>query len=130
MIVVFGMAAGCSSHRAILCNHCHMVVELDIFSGQPNPRWELSREQARILQEKLLLLPARSGPAHMFDGLGYRGVIVHDVDEQRSYMKVGFGWVVRSESVYEDQGRMLERWLLSTGKGRIDDRLLAAINLN
>jgi hypothetical protein len=32
--------------------------------------------------------------------------------------------------VYEDQGRMLEQWLLSTGKGKIDDRLLAATNLD
>lgn len=129
-MVVAGAMAGCSSHRAVLWHDDPMVVELDIFSGQPNPRWELSGESARIFTEKLRSLPARSGPAHMFDGLGYRGLIVHRVDEQRFDVKVGFGWVVRSESVFEDQGRMVERWLLGTGKGKIDDRLLAAANLD
>lgn len=107
-----------------------MVVELDIFSGQPNPRWELSREQAQGLHEKLLLLHAYSGPTHMNDGLGYRGLIIHDLDDQHSNIRVGFGWIVRSGSVYKDEDRALERWLLSTGKGKIDDRLLAAPGLD
>ncbi len=54
-----------------------MTVELDVFSGRPNPRWELT-EQERQRVEKLL-----SGPPEEADpgtgakaGLGYRGFVL------------------------------------------------------
>lgn len=51
-------------------------VQLDVFSGRPNPRWTLSGDRARELGERLSSVePAepREPPA-----LGYRGFLVSD----------------------------------------------------
>ncbi len=49
-----------------------MRVELDIFSGRPNPAWELSSQEAAALAELLTELP-RAGQPPAEGGLGYRG---------------------------------------------------------
>jgi hypothetical protein len=51
-------------------------VQLDVFSGRPNPRWTLSGERARELGERLTgVEPAepQEPPA-----LGYRGFLISD----------------------------------------------------
>jgi len=55
-----------------------MLVELDAFSGRPNPRWELdepSSQQLRQLQGRLTS-PLESAPEP--PGLGYRGFVYSD----------------------------------------------------
>ena len=49
-----------------------MEVELDAFSGRPNPRWETTSP----LQKKLDSLAEKTNPAPE-PGLGYRGFIIH-----------------------------------------------------
>jgi len=56
-----------------------LEIELDIFSGMPNPTWVLSQRQEKTLYELLKAEPAQiSAPTAMGTrlGLGYRGVIV------------------------------------------------------
>jgi hypothetical protein len=110
-----------------------MTVELDVFSGQPNPRWELTPEQSREFRKRVAALPHPPSPPRMFDGLGYRGLVLHDPAARSESFRVGFGWVVHQQgdaaSNFVDQGRGLEKWLLSTAKGKIDDRLLASVGL-
>ena len=53
-----------------------MEVELDAFSGRPNPRWETTSP----LQEKLDSLSEKTKPAPE-PGLGYRGFIIHQGDK-------------------------------------------------
>ncbi|MFB9429505.1 hypothetical protein [Streptoalloteichus tenebrarius] len=51
-----------------------MYVELDVFSGRPNPRWELSSEQARQLADRL---KGRDlSPPLELDQLGFRQFVV------------------------------------------------------
>ncbi len=50
-------------------------LEVDIYSGLPNPKRELTDEQFRHLMERLKTL-AVAEPAKIFDGLGYRGLVV------------------------------------------------------
>jgi hypothetical protein len=50
-------------------------VELDIYSGRPNPGWVLENREAEELSRLLQNLPARKTPAPAI-GLGYRGFIV------------------------------------------------------
>ena len=51
-----------------------MVVELDAFSGRPNPRWQLTeREAAELAQLIAGLEPAPGAPSPRPPGLGYRG---------------------------------------------------------
>ncbi len=52
-----------------------MRVELEIFSGQPNPAWELSTEEDAQLLQMLNVLPKGKGGA-LRQGLGYRGFTV------------------------------------------------------
>jgi hypothetical protein len=52
-----------------------MEIELDVFSGRPNPRWVASPERAASVSaalSSLAVAPARPEPGH----LGYRGFIV------------------------------------------------------
>jgi len=50
-------------------------IELDIFSGMPNPSFEISREDFAALCEEVTALE-NAEPALLFDGLGFRGIIV------------------------------------------------------
>jgi len=52
-----------------------MEVELDVFSGRPNPKWELNTGDTRKLQTKLDSLTEQTTPA-ADPGLGYRGFVL------------------------------------------------------
>ncbi|AUI59138.1 hypothetical protein [Amycolatopsis sp. BJA-103] len=56
-----------------------LEVELDIFSGMPNPTWTLSEREERELIERISADPAQVSPAVTPDeqfSLGYRGLLV------------------------------------------------------
>jgi hypothetical protein len=56
-----------------------LEIELDIFSGRPNPTWLLSKRQEADLYELLSADPNQISPVTAMNkrlGLGYRGVIV------------------------------------------------------
>jgi hypothetical protein len=52
-----------------------MIVELDVFSGRPNPTWSLSVEQSMELLEMLQNLPP-ADKLSQENGLGYRGFLL------------------------------------------------------
>jgi len=59
-----------------------LEVELDIFSGMPNPTWLLSASQERALVDRLDRAQAQLSPAAPATtrlGLGYRGLIVRRI---------------------------------------------------
>jgi len=59
-----------------------LEVELDIFSGRPNPVWILSNREERELLERLTAEPSQVSPAQAADeqfSLGYRGFIVRPI---------------------------------------------------
>lgn len=137
LIVVCIAGAGCKlQHPTLdqpLCPGCRMIVEIDIFSGRPNPRWELSPEQTLEFQQKISALHRQTPSSPAFDGLGYRGLIVRDPGNPGSFFKIGFGRILHvkdgTKSYYSDEGRSLEKWLIRTGKGKVNDSLTAAIDL-
>jgi hypothetical protein len=73
----------------VLCSACSLensyrkivliVVELDVFSGRPNPTWSLSVEQAEELLEAFQNLPP-TDKLSPETGLGYRGFILSNPD--------------------------------------------------
>lgn len=86
-----------------------MLVELDVFSGRPNPRWELdedTRQELHRLQSRLT--PTRQAPAEP-PGLGYRGFLYSDatgrVHAYRGYVKTARG-------VLSDPSFSIERFVL------------------
>ena len=58
-----------------------MKVELDVFSGRPNPTWRLSSEESDELARRLKdLRPLDQAPAE--PGLGYRGFVLSTPDRK------------------------------------------------
>jgi hypothetical protein len=59
-----------------------LEIELDIFSGMPNPTWVLSKRQEATLYELLRAEPSQMSRVTALDqrfGLGYRGLIVRRI---------------------------------------------------
>lgn len=112
-----------------------MRVELDIFSGRPNPAWDLTAEESSECLKRLRDLP-QIDSGDVQQGLGYRGIIVTSGDSQG----VGFDRLVVSQGrvlvkqaddtrSFLDRERAFEYWLFRTGKGRVDKALFDQIAL-
>lgn len=99
-------------------------VELDIFSGRPNPTWELSPEQGRELRERIARLP-RMADGTFPDPLGYRGInaVLPGSDGNESIRL--FAGTVRHQTqdatlFLNDADRQVERWLAETGAPHLE----------
>lgn len=99
-----------------------VTVELDIFSGRPNPSWLLADEQIPALMDRLRALESAAGGS-IAAPLGYRGLIVRlDGGEPRVVTiqagtvelqgAAGVGWA-------RDTDRQLERWLIDQGRSTL-----------
>ncbi|KRA64709.1 hypothetical protein ASD79_19895 [Caulobacter sp. Root655] len=88
-----------------------MLVELDVFSGRPNPRWRLDERNHR----EFLKLQGRLSPASAASAapdppaLGYRGFVCADRSGTRRIYK---GHVRAPHAVFDDPSFSLERFLL------------------
>jgi hypothetical protein len=106
-------------------------VELDIFSGNPNPAWTLSDADSAQFLEKLATLPAAS-PAEFDTNLGYRGFIVRIANATESSVvriQRGMVHVLRAgkDLYYSGAQRDLERWLLRTGQPFLDSTIFGIV---
>ena len=106
-------------------------VELDVFSGAPNPTWTLTDRETEALIERLARLPPAKASTLM-GNLGYRGFIVYvtpELDPQLIRVQAGIVEISggASSSYRRDRGRSLERWLLNTGRPFVKKELLQAV---
>jgi hypothetical protein len=72
-VIAFVCAIGCASPNTERADP--MEIELDVFSGRPNPNWVASPDRAASVSRALSSLPAapaRPEPGH----LGYRGFVI------------------------------------------------------
>ncbi len=85
------------------------MVELDVFSGRPNPRFQLDEHGSRKLRQlQSLLKPTSRAPAEP-PGLGYRGFLYwYATDCVRAY----HGYVKTARAVLADPAFSVERFLL------------------
>ena len=102
-------------------------VELDIFSGMPNPRWILTKVETDSFVKQVAALP-RTLASKLSGNLGYRGFIVQCAREANTQLiRIQNGIVHISKgatNVYAyDEDRKLERWLLSTGRPHLGNEL-------
>src|SRR5258708_39526519 len=85
-----------------------MEVELDAFSGRPNPKWTLSEELSSRLLGQIASLPEAKDAPQLPD-LGFRGFLLRSGD---SSMRVFGGRVViesaRPKKIYRDTRGILE----------------------
>lgn len=105
-----------------------MLVELDSFSGRPNPRWELDAQTIRHLRAIHAQLAALSGPLPEPPGLGYRG-FRYTLDDVA--WRAWAGTISSSREVLEDPERLVEHLLLATLPAELDPlraRLAQAID--
>jgi hypothetical protein len=108
-----------------------LQIELDAFSGLPNPRWELPATQAAEFLTLLRALKRADGAHGSGDGLGYRGFVVRpngDPLEGYDEIRVYRGTVTarrgdRTDS-FDDSGLVLERWLVRTAKTHVAEPVL------
>lgn len=100
-------------------------VELEIFSGRPNPTWDLSQQQGRELRERIAQLP-RAQDGSFPEPLGYRGITAvlpgADGREERIRLFDGVARVETSGATWflNDADRQLERWLAETGAPHLE----------
>jgi hypothetical protein len=86
-----------------------MTVELDVFSGRPNPRWELDEDSAESLRLLISGLPPATGVPQEPSGLGYRGFVFTTADgPARAYG----GYIITPGAVLADPSSRIERFLL------------------
>ena len=90
-----------------------VTIELDVFSGRPNPSWEPGPpEQAKLLQ-LLRSNDVVAGRPEAPPGLGYRGFIVKiGSNAEEDVLRVGGGAIERQGKYYRDEGRAVEKYLI------------------
>ena len=102
-------------------------VELDIFSGMPNPTWILTNAEADSFMKQLAALPQTSA-RELSGNLGYRGFIVQCTQgADAQLIRIQDGTVHISKGVTNvyayDEDRKWERWLLNTGRPHLKNEL-------
>jgi hypothetical protein len=106
LFVLCGCIA-CSSNKTK--QEMKISIELDVFSGRPNPLWELNPSESGELLKQLSPLPeADKNKAEFFDGLGYRGFIisVQAADKTTSspvIYRVYKGFILANDKVFSDK---------------------------
>jgi hypothetical protein len=108
-----------------------LTVELDIFSGMPNPTWTVAGHAAHQLLDTIAALRL-TPPRTLRTQLGYRGFVVRlpDDDGER-VMRVQAGTVEISSGpsveYFSDVERKLERDLLRSGESTLSPETAALV---
>jgi hypothetical protein len=104
-------------------------VVLDVFSGRPNPAWNLEGQLAEELVRRLrgLHRVERQRPSTP-PALGYRGLrLTQRAAGQKEAWQAPYevygGFVKHGDSVYLDESRSLERWVLNSGGAGVEPGL-------
>jgi hypothetical protein len=106
-------------------------VELDIFSGMPNPTWTLTNAEADELVQQLAALP-RTSPSELSGNLGYRGFVVRltrGADTELIRIQTGIVHISKgaTDLYASDADRALERWLLNTGRPHLKGEIVEIV---
>lgn len=103
----------------------HGRVDIDMTSGVMSPSWTLHPTEIEHLEQMLAALPASEMPT-LFDGLGYRGFLIHLVSPDR-LIRVQNGFVLTEEdgkqAAFADTDHQIERWLLNASQPHIAPEL-------
>lgn len=97
------------------------AVTLGLYSGRPNPQWELTADQDTHLHQIVASLPRVSGVAPQ-GGLGYSGFTVAVIGpDGRGQVVIAYAKTVALQGIastwhWRDEAGLVERFLLDTGK--------------
>jgi|HubBroStandDraft_4_1064222.scaffolds.fasta_scaffold44553_3 hypothetical protein len=104
-------------------------VVMDVFSGRPNPTWNLEGQLDEELVRRLRSLhPAGRQKALTPPDLGYRGLrLTQRAAGQKEPWQAPYeiygGFVKHGDSIYLDESRSLERWVLAAGGPGVEPEL-------
>lgn len=104
------------------------TVEADLYSGRPNPSWPLAPEEASQLVRRVDGL-APAAPVEPPGRLGYRGLRFRLYAGDREIASgESFDGHLRFQDAagprhLADPGREVERWLLATGRGKLEPQV-------
>ena len=106
-------------------------VELDIFSGMPNPTWALTTAEADALARLVAELP-RTAASELSGKLGYRGLVVkitRGTGTRLVRVQAGSVHIVEGGTTIQarDEGRALERWLVRTGRPHLTENIMEIV---
>lgn len=116
-------------------SHGSTVVEVDLYSGRPNPIFALSSEATGEFFRRFAALPPASGAVGVREeGLGYRGLRLTQALPEASVAEirvlngtVAIREVEGTERLLADPRRELERWLVGLGAHELGPDLMAAL---
>jgi hypothetical protein len=103
-----------------------ITVTLDVFSGRPNPSWQLHGTQAQTLLQMLEGVRKAGAPSQPCEppGLGYRGLQVTVPSASEVAHWHVFGDCVRyQDQIFKDSGRALEAYQLRSVPERLKREL-------
>ena len=109
------------------------VLELCIFSGRPNPSWEIQVDAALEIYQFALSLP-QTEPGKSFEGLGYRGfILIFQEDNLENFscsIYLGLVMIKNGKTVVykRDKQLILENRLLKWAEGNVDESLLLIVH--
>jgi hypothetical protein len=132
----FLILAGCISCASNKANQrMKIFVQLDVFSGRPNPSWELSpSESGELLKQLSLLTEVDKNNAPFHDNLGYRGFIISFQEDGSTkpppnVYRVYKGFVLMNGKVYSDSSYIEKQLLEQAGNKGFKD-IIEALKLN
>jgi hypothetical protein len=103
-------------------------VEIDVYSGRPNPSWELGPADSRALGELVRRLPHARGAGDYRDGLGFRGFIVDLIEDGNPLQLRISATSISDGSIYFfDEHREVEKFLLSKMPADLRKQLSSAL---
>lgn len=108
-----------------------MTVELQVYSGRPNPSWQLDGQDVAELQRRLTNLPRRR-QSFVEGGLGYGGFVIKNPEKAGGlpaliYVLNGVGVLDRDGIASYEDARDLELWLLDQARGRGHGAILSEL---
>jgi hypothetical protein len=110
------------------------TVEADLYSGRPNPAWSLTPEEVVTLVERVDGL-APADEVELPDRLGYRGLRFRLQAQGREITSGdSFDGHLRVQDSagprhLADPGNEVERWLLATGRGKIEPQVYETLKI-
>lgn len=95
-------------------------LELDCFSGRPNPKFEIAKEDFAVLYSEIQRLETIT-PQPLFDGLGFRGFVLSDsfatlISVQQHIIKIA----INKSAQYKKNNRAILTRLISLA-GKYDE---------
>jgi hypothetical protein len=121
------------SHMVFITTEVQLLieVEVDLYSGRPNPRFALTPDAAAELERRLSALPTLGPKGTLREGLGYRGLRITG-DPMFVEVLISAGVVEtrdRQGAVIHkaDHERKLERWLIEAGSAKLTQEELGIL---